>query len=80
MSNNKFSTCPRCESNTTEIQFKSPVKGVWELYQCTTCLFAWRSTEPETITNPKLYDPKFKFKPEDMPSFPTMPSIPPLRK
>ena len=80
MSKNEFSICPRCESATTEVQFKSPVEGAWELYRCTTCLFAWRSTEPKTITDPKLYPQKFKFKPEDMPGFPVMPSIPPLNK
>lgn len=80
MPEQKFSICPRCESTTTEMQFKSPMEGAWELYRCTTCLFAWRSTEPASITDPKLYDPKFKFKSEDIPGFPTMPSIPPLSK
>ncbi len=32
------------------------------------------------MTDPELYDPKFKFKPEDMAGFPVMPSIPPLNK
>ncbi len=80
MSKDKFSVCPRCESATIEVQFESPVKGAWVLYRCTTCLFTFRSSEPATMTDPKLYDPKFKFKPEDMPGFPVMPSIPPLNK
>ena len=80
MSANKLSVCPRCDSETTELQFKSPVEGVWELYRCTTCLFAWRSTEPEHMTDPKLYDPTFKVKPEELGDYPVMPAIPPLEQ
>jgi UbiD family decarboxylase len=32
----------------------------WEMYICNECNFTWRSTEPENIRNPKMYDPKFK--------------------
>ena len=79
MANNDHSICPRCDSKTTELQFKSPVEGVWEIYRCTTCLFSWRTTEPETITDPEKFDPIFKVKPEDLPNAPMMPGIPPLR-
>ena len=75
MSDEKLPICPRCESDTTKIMFKSPVKDVWVLYSCQTCLFTWRSTEPETITNPKLYPKKFKIKPEDLKNCPVMPAI-----
>ena len=75
MSASPPSTCPRCDSATTEVQFESPVKGAWVLYRCTTCLFTWRSTEPETITNPKLYPARFKIKPEELKDFPVMPAI-----
>ena len=80
MSADRFSVCPRCDSKTTEVQFRSPVEGVWELYRCTTCLFAWRSTEPEQITDPELFDPTFKVDPADLDSFPVMPAIPPLKQ
>jgi hypothetical protein len=30
----------------------SPVAGIWTKYSCKTCLYAWRSTEPEENTNP----------------------------
>ena len=73
-----FSVCPRCDSKTTEVVFKSPVEGVWEVYICTTCQFTWRSTEPDYMTDPAKFDPTFKIKPEDLPNFPTMPTIPPL--
>ena len=79
MSADQFSICPRCDSKTTELQFKSPVEGVWEIYRCTTCLFSWRTTEPDTITDPEKFDPVFKVKPEDLPNAPMMPGIPPLR-
>ena len=80
MSGEKFSICPRCDSKTTELQFKSPVEGVWELYRCTTCLFAWRSTEPKQMTDPELFDPTFKVNPADLGSCPVMPAIPPLKQ
>ena len=79
MPNQDHSICPRCDSATTELQFKSPVEGVWEIYRCTTCLFSWRTSEPVTITAPEKFDPLFKVKPEDLPGFPEMPGIPPLR-
>ncbi|QCH13666.1 hypothetical protein CB0101_00820 [Synechococcus sp. CB0101] len=74
-----FDTCPRCNCKTTEVQFRSPVQGAWELYRCTTCMFTWRSTEPASMTNPELYDPVFKIDPNDLSSFPVMPAIPPLK-
>ncbi len=79
MADDKFSICPRCDSATTEVVFRSPVEGVWELYSCTTCKFMFRSSEPESMTDPNKYDPTFKIKPEDLPNAPVMPAIPPLK-
>ncbi|MDE1407692.1 non-oxidative hydroxyarylic acid decarboxylases subunit D, partial [Bacillus licheniformis] len=45
-------TCPSCELKKAETVSKSPVEGAWEVYQCQHCFFTWRSSEPETITNP----------------------------
>ena len=78
MPQDKLPVCPRCDSATTEVLTTSPVPGVWVVYRCGTCFFAWRSTEPETITNPELYDPHFKFKPADMKNFPIVPTVPEL--
>ena len=75
-----FSVCPRCGSHTVEVVFKSPVEGVWEVYNCTTCGFTFRSTEPDYMTDPEKFDPTFKIKPEDLQNAPMMPAIPPLRK
>ena len=72
--------CPRCRSTTSGVLTSSPVPGVWTLYQCTTCLYVWRSTEPEENTNPDKYPPAFRLDPQALPTLPVMPGIPPLRK
>jgi hypothetical protein len=69
------SICPRCESSSTLVRVESPVKGVWTLFGCDACLFTWRSTEPATITDPKLYPARFKVKLEDLKRIPVMPAI-----
>jgi hypothetical protein len=56
------------------------VAGVWTLYRCKTCLYAWRSTEPEENTNPDKYPAAFRLSPDDVANFPIVPNIPPLRK
>jgi hypothetical protein len=38
-------------------------------------LFTWRSSEPATITDPKLYPKKFKIKPEHLRDIPIMPAV-----
>ena len=58
--------CPRCRSATIEVLTNSPVEGVWTVYSCTTCLYAWRSTEPEENTDPDKYPEPFRLKPEDL--------------
>ena len=52
--------CPRCDSKNANLLIQSPVGNEWEMYICNECNFTWRSTEPENIRNPKMYDPKFK--------------------
>ena len=75
MSNGTALVCPRCEHSSTRIRFESPVPGVWTLYGCDDCLFTWRSTEPDTITDPKLYPARFKVKLEKLKDIPVMPAI-----
>ena len=75
MSKGTAPICPRCESSSTEIRFESPVAGVWTLYGCDDCLFTWRSTEPKTITDPKLYPARFKVKLKKLQDIPVMPAI-----
>ncbi len=72
--------CPICRSATIEVLTNSPVEGVWTVYSCTTCLYAWRSTEPEENTVPDKYPEPFRLKPEDLAKFAIVPTIPRLRQ
>jgi len=72
--------CPRCRSNSVEVLCNSPVAGVWTIYSCETCLYAWRSSEPEENKNPDKYPQQFRLRPEDLAKFPIVPTIPPLRR
>jgi vanillate/4-hydroxybenzoate decarboxylase subunit D len=72
--------CPRCRFVAIEVLTDSPVKGVWTIYSCKTCIYAWRSTEPGENTNPDKYPESFRLKAEDLAKFPLVPAIPPLRR
>ena len=78
--NTKGLVCPRCRSDAIEVLTNSPVKGVWTIYSCKTCIYAWRSTEPEENTNPDKYPESFRLKAENLAKFPLIPTIPPLRR
>lgn len=56
-------TCPRCDSPTVTVLAHSPISGVWTMFGCGTCLYAWRSTEPATATDPEQYPSGFKIDP-----------------
>jgi vanillate/4-hydroxybenzoate decarboxylase subunit D len=71
--------CPRCRSNATGVRGVSPIAGVWTVYGCDTCFYAWRSTEPEENTNPDKYPAVFSLEPENLPKLQVAPTIPPLR-
>ena len=53
-------SCPRCRSSTVEVLTNSPVEGAWTVFTCTTCLYAWRSTEPEENRDPDQYPMPFR--------------------
>ena len=72
--------CPRCRSTTTVVHTTSPVAGVWAVYGCTTCLYAWRSTEPAENTDPDRYPAVFRLAPADLARFAVVPTIPPVRR
>lgn len=72
--------CPRCDSKTIEAIACAPKDQSWEVYVCKTCWFSWRSTEDEEITNPALYDAKFKIKSETIDKLMAIPPIPALAK
>jgi hypothetical protein len=71
-------SCPRCRSGSVEIRSTSPVAGVSIVYACSTCLYAWRSTEPIDNTEPDHYPVRFRLLPADLPDLPVAPSIPHL--
>ena len=72
--------CPRCNTEEIEVVTKSPVGDVWEVYVCKTCWYSWRSTEPAEVTDPELYNPKFKIDAKSIPNMLVIPPVPPLRK
>jgi vanillate/4-hydroxybenzoate decarboxylase subunit D len=74
----KTLVCPRCESDKTGVLTRSPVQGVWEVYHCEECFFAWRSTEPDFITDPEKYDFEFKLNRATLNQAAIMPNVPPL--
>jgi len=47
MTNPSALICPRCRSKTVGVRATSPIAGVWTVFGCNTCFYAWRSTEPE---------------------------------
>ncbi|WP_414505851.1 non-oxidative hydroxyarylic acid decarboxylases subunit D [Streptomyces sp. NEAU-L66] len=53
-------TCPRCAANRTEQLATSPVPGVWDVLQCRTCLYTWRTTEPVRRTSRDAYPEEFR--------------------
>jgi len=72
--------CPRCRSATIEVRGTSPVAGIWTVFGCTTCLYAWRSTEPAENRDPDKYPVVFRLDPKTLPDLPVIPTIPPLRQ
>ncbi|MFD9209184.1 non-oxidative hydroxyarylic acid decarboxylases subunit D [Streptomyces sioyaensis] len=53
-------TCPRCAATRTEQLATSPVPGVWDVLQCQTCLYTWRTTEPVRRTSREAYPEEFR--------------------
>ena len=72
--------CPRCDHDQAYKFFEAPEDGAWEVYRCPRCNFTWRSTEEEEVTNPRLYDSKFKLDEKRMREMAPKPPIPPLRE
>lgn len=70
--------CPRCADEKIETLARSPVPGVWEVYQCQHCLYTWRSTEPPRRTSREHYPEEFRMTQADIDNAPQVPAIPPL--
>jgi vanillate/4-hydroxybenzoate decarboxylase subunit D len=53
--------CLRCLVGEVEIAAHAPDgSGAWEIYHCTRCNYSWRSSEPDSITDPAKRDPSFQ--------------------
>ncbi|MFH1488796.1 MAG: non-oxidative hydroxyarylic acid decarboxylases subunit D [Pseudomonadota bacterium] len=72
--------CPRCDHDQASKIFEAPEDASWEVYRCPRCYFVWRSTEGEEVTNPELYDPRFKLNEEKIRAMDPKPPIPPLKR
>lgn len=72
--------CPRCDSQEVALLVKAPKDDAWEVYKCDVCLFTWRSTESQDITDPDKYDKRFKIDPRSIPLLQVIPPIPELKK
>ncbi|AKX93125.1 vanillic acid non-oxidative decarboxylation gene [Moorella thermoacetica] len=71
--------CPRCDQDTAEKLVDSPRGQEWSVYLCHTCYFSWRSTEDESITDPRFYSTKFKLSPDSFEKMLCIPPVPPLK-
>ena len=55
-----MTTCPRCRAVAANQVAESPVAGRWQMFACGTCHYVWRSTEPDSATDPELYPLAFR--------------------
>lgn len=69
--------CPRCD-NDKAYQCYRAKDNSWELFRCPNCYFVWRSTEEPEVTDPGLYDPRFKLSAKIIMEMKEKPPIPPL--
>lgn len=72
--------CPRCAHDTIEHVHASPVPGVWDVVQCTRCLYMWRTSEPARRTRRDAYPESFRMTADDIAAATEVPSVPPLRR
>jgi hypothetical protein len=72
--------CPRCDGAEAGRIFDAPESAAWSVFHCPRCYFVWRSTEEAEVTEPALYDPRFKLNEEKIRNMAPKPPIPPLRK
>lgn len=64
--------CPRCDCEEISTIAVSPIKGVWEVYECDRCFYSWRSTETPVV------DEIFKLDEEKIANLQVIPAVPPL--
>lgn len=66
--------CPRCEHEEISTIATSPVAGAWEVYQCDTCFYSWRSTEDPHVSD------VFKLTDDQIANLQVIPAVPPLEE
>ncbi len=71
--------CPRCDFGEAYGVFEAEDKS-WQIFRCPRCNFNWRSSEAQELTEPKLYDARFKLSEQKINEMAPKPAIPPLRK
>lgn len=70
--------CPRCAAEGLR-RLATGVDAAWEVWQCQTCLYTWRTTEPDRRTKREAYPEAFKMTQADIDNAPEVPTVPPLR-
>lgn len=70
--------CPRCRHPKTGVLFESPVQGVWTVFQCESCLYTWRTTEPPRRSDPDYYPSAFRLNPDSLKHAEAIPPVPDL--
>jgi hypothetical protein len=71
--------CVRCLVDAADVVARAPDgSAAWEIYRCTHCNYSWRSSEPDTITDPAQRDPFFQLDGVDLDELGSPLPIPPL--
>lgn len=70
--------CPRCAAEGTQLLAESPVPNVWEVWQCTRCLYTWRTTEPARCSTRAAYPEQFRLTRREIDTAPEVPRVPPV--
>ena len=52
--------CPRCLTDSASVISRSPVPGVWEMFNCATCGYSWRSTDILQNSSPEHFPAEFR--------------------
>lgn len=68
--------CPRCRHDSTDILALSPIAGVWSVFQCKSCLYTWRSSEPARRSDPEHYPAQFRMNLSDIAHVEEIPAVP----
>ena len=67
--------CPRCLTDGGYVVSRSPVKDVWEMYNCKTCRYSWRSTDVPENRDPDKFPENFRWDASNINKFADYPPI-----